>query len=176
MTISIEELDSLPRIATAEILSSCCGSSRWTAAMVARRPFGTREALLRAADEEWNRLSPSDWLEAFAHHPRIGERRAAARVDARARRWSEAEQSSATDSDDRVKAELAEAQREYEARFGHIFLICAAGKSSEEILAALRNRIGNEPNSELRVAAEEQRQITRLRLKNTIDASTTASA
>jgi 2-oxo-4-hydroxy-4-carboxy-5-ureidoimidazoline decarboxylase len=175
VTISIEELDSLPRDAAAEILSSCCGSTRWTAAMVARRPFGTREALLRAADEEWNRLSPSDWLEAFSHHPRIGERRATARVDARARRWSEAEQSRAAGSHDRVKQELANAQREYETRFGHIFLICAAGKTSEEILAVLRTRMANDPDTELRVAAEEQRQITRLRLKNSIDASTTAS-
>ena len=144
--------------------------------MVARRPFGTRDALLRAADEEWNRLSPNDWLEAFAHHPRIGQRRAAANVDVRARNWSEAEQSSASSSDDLVKQQLADAQREYEARFGHIFLICAAGKSSEEILTALRARMSNDVITELRVAAEEQRQITQLRLKNTVDASTAVSA
>ena len=176
MTVTIEELDSLPRDAAIELLTSCCGSRKWTAAMVARRPFGTRDALLRAADEEWNRLEPNDWLEAFAHHPRIGERRAAAPIDARARRWSESEQSSAASSDDRVKHQLADAQHEYEARFGYIFLICASGKSSEEILAALRARMSNDPNTELRVAAEEQRQITRLRLQNTMDASTAASA
>ena len=175
MTVTIAELDSLPRDAATDLLTSCCGSRRWTAAMMARRPFGTRDALLRAADEEWNRLSPNDWVEAFAHHPRIGERRAFAHVDARARRWSESEQSSAASSDDRVKHQLADAQHEYEARFGHIFLICAAGKSSEEILAALRARMINDPKTELRVAAEEQRQITRLRLQDTVDASTAAS-
>ena len=176
MTVTIAQLDSLPRGAAMELLTSCCGSRRWTAAMVARRPFGSRDALLRAADEEWNRLSPNDWLEAFAHHPRIGDKSAAAHVDARARRWSESEQLSAANSDDRVKHQLADTQREYEARFGHIFLICAAGKSSEEILAALRARMSNDSKTELRVAAEEQRQITRLRLQNTVDASTAVSA
>ena len=176
MTITIDELDSLPRDAAIEILSSCCGSMRWTESMVARRPFVTRDALFRAADEEWNRLSPNDWLEAFAHHPRIGERRAAAPVDGRAQRWSESEQSSAASSDDRAKQQLADAQKEYEARFGHIFLICAAGKTLGEILAALRTRMGNDPKTELGVAAEEQCQITRLRLMKTVNPSTAASA
>ena len=176
MTITIAELDSVPRDAAIEFLSSCCGSTRWSEAMVARRPFVTCDALLQAADEEWKRLSPNDWLEAFAHHPRIGERRAAAHVDARARRWSESEQSSAASSDDGAKQRLAAAQHEYEARFGHIFLISASGKGSQEILSTLRTRMSNDPKTELGVAAEEQRQITRLRLKQAVDASTTASA
>jgi 2-oxo-4-hydroxy-4-carboxy-5-ureidoimidazoline decarboxylase len=175
MTISIEELDSITGDAAASILSACCGSTRWTRAMVERRPFGTRDALLQAADEEWSRLSPADWREAFAHHPRIGESRAAARVAAQARRWSEAEQSSAAAANERVKQELADAQRAYEARFGHIFLIFAAGKTAEEILAVLRARMRNDPDSELRVAADEQRKITRLRLKNAVVASAPTS-
>ena len=176
MTLSVEELDVLPHDAAAEILSSVCGSSRWTSAMVARRPFVTRETLLHAADDVWNRLSPSDWLEAFAHHPRIGERRTAAPVDATAERWSEREQSTAAVAGDRLKRELARAQREYEARFGYIFLICAAGRTAEDILTALRTRMRNDPDTELHVAAEEQRQITRLRLAQSVTSTSTTSA
>jgi OHCU decarboxylase len=104
-------------------------------------------------------------LEAFAHHPRIGERRAAADTGDTARQWSAGEQARAMDADAAARAELADAQREYEARFGHIFLICAAGRTAAEVLAALRGRIRNAPDAELRVAAEEQRKITRLRLE-----------
>ena len=171
MTLPVHELDVLSPDEATEILRACCGSSRWTAAMIARRPFGTLDGLLRAADQEWQHLSPSDWLEAFAHHPRIGEARAAARVGAAAQGWSATEQARAASADERVKESLADAQREYEARFGHIFLICATGKTAEEILAAARARLGNDRETELRVAAEEQRQITRLRLLKAVSAT-----
>jgi OHCU decarboxylase len=158
------------------MLTSCCGSTRWVSAMVARRPFTSRDELFRAADEEWRRLSVDDWREAFAHHPRIGEARAAAVVGATAQRWSEGEQANAAASESGVKRELADAQREYEERFGHIFLICATGKTSDQILAALRARMHNDPETELAVAAEEQRQITRLRLAKMVIATSTTAA
>ncbi len=164
MTLSVAELDALAPSDAAAIFTACCGSSRWTAAMVARRPFLDRASVLRAADEEWQLLSPTEWLEAFAHHPRIGESRAAASVGTAARQMSESEQSKVATAEASVKTELAAAQLEYEARFGYIFLICATGKSAAEILAALRSRMANDPETELRVAAEEQRQITQLRL------------
>jgi OHCU decarboxylase len=171
MTLSVVELDAMPDREAALQFAACCGSTRWVNEMVARRPFGTRDVLLDAADEVWRRLSTADWREAFAHHPRIGENRATARVAAASQTWSESEQSRAATSDARVKQKLAEAQRDYEARFGHIFLICAAGKSADEILSALRHRMDNDPETELRVAADEQRQITRLRLANLVSSA-----
>jgi 2-oxo-4-hydroxy-4-carboxy-5-ureidoimidazoline decarboxylase len=168
MSISVNELDALSRDEAAALFSACCGSKRWTSAMIARRPFGTLESVLHAADEEWQRLAPSDWREAFAHHPRIGEVRAASRVAATAQGWSAGEQARAASADEQVKESLAGAQREYEARFGHIFLICATGKTAEQILAAVHARMGNDPDTELRVAAEEQRRITRLRLMKAV--------
>jgi OHCU decarboxylase len=136
--------------------------------MLARRPFGTREALLRAADEEWAKLTPADWLAAFAHHPRLGERQAAADVSKAASAWSEGEQAGTRTGSSQVAAALAEANRAYEAHFGFIFILCATGLSAAEMLASLQQRLHNDPETEQRIAAEEQRQITRLRLEKLV--------
>lgn len=166
--LSVSELNALPAREAERVLESCCGASAWMRRMAAGRPFADRDALLRAADAIWRSLSPGEWREAFDHHPRIGERRAAAAAAATAGEWSKAEQAHALCSDAGDRAALADAQREYEARFGHIFLVCAAGRGSAELLANLRGRLRNLPDAELRVAAEEQRKITRLRLDRVI--------
>jgi len=176
MTLTVAALDAMTAREAREALASCCGATAWLDGMEERRPFGTREALFTAADEVWNALAPSDWMDAFAHHPRIGERRAAAQTGSAAQAWSSGEQSRATTADAGVKIELADAQRAYEARFGHIFLICATGKSAEEILAAVRARMRNDAAAELRVAAEEQRKITRLRLEKLTSVDSHASS
>ena len=139
------------------MLAGCCGSARWVDAMLARRPFGSMTALLEAADSIWRSLSEADWLEAFSHHPKIGDRAAQG--------IAKQEQARAASASASVVIELADANREYEARFGYIFIICATGKSAESILEALRTRLGNDPQTEIRVAAEEQLKITQLRLK-----------
>jgi 2-oxo-4-hydroxy-4-carboxy-5-ureidoimidazoline decarboxylase len=162
--VTVAELDALPAAEAAPLLESCCGSSEWVRRMLARRPFGSAEALLAAADEVWWSLSREDWLEAFAHHPRIGERAAAAPQGARARGWSVDEQRGAAAAPEDVAAALAEGNREYERHFGHIYLVCATGKSAPEMLAILRDRLTNDPATELRVAAGEQAKITRLRV------------
>jgi len=167
---SITAFDALPEEAAAEQLASCCGSREWVRKMLARRPFGTSDALLGAADELWWSLAADDWLEAFAHHPRIGERDAAAARSARAASWSADEQRGAGAAADDVRAALAEGNREYERRFGHIYLVCATGKSADELLALLRARLSNDPATELRVAAGEQAKITRLRLEKMLSA------
>lgn len=130
--------------------------------MLRARPFATDEALYAAADRIWNDLTERDWLEAFAGHPRIGERAGAAHAATAA--WSSAEQSGISAADSETARALAAGNREYERRFGHVFLICATGKSAGEMLAALRGRILNTPDDELRIAAREQALITRLRL------------
>ena len=163
--MTVNELDTLPREEAARALTACCGSSRWVGAMLARRPFASADALLTAADEVWRSLNASDWLEAFSHHPRIGERASATPQSERARSWSAGEQSSVATTDERARSELAEINREYEQRFGFIYIVCATGKSPSELLEIARQRLHNDRDTELRVAAEEQRKITRLRLE-----------
>ena len=132
--------------------------------MVARRPFGSVDALLATADEVWRATGPADWDEAFAHHPRIGERHAKTPVSPAARAWSAGEQSAATGSDAEARAALAAAGAEYERRFGRIYIVCATGRSAREMLADIEARLGNDPERERVVAMMEQGKITRVRL------------
>jgi len=157
---SCEGLNRLPREQAIRELLACCGSRAWAERMAAARPFRTIDALLEAADGVWHSLRPDDWLEAFRAHPRIGEQGK--------QRWSQQEQSGAADASADIKVALAEANRLYEERFGYIFIVCATGKTAAEMLRMARERLGNDPGRELRVAAEEQRQITRLRLQKLV--------
>lgn len=122
-----------------------------------------------AADEIWRALAPADWLEAFSHHPRIGERKSALSQSARATAWAAGEQSAVDQANDDTRAALAEANREYEDRFGYIYIVCATGKSAEEMVTLARERLRNDPDVELRLAAEEQRKITRIRLEKLLN-------
>jgi 2-oxo-4-hydroxy-4-carboxy-5-ureidoimidazoline decarboxylase len=133
--------------------------------MAAERPFASRAHLLGAAAERWWHLEARDWHEAFGHHPRIGADPETLRARfARTADWSAREQAGAAGAAPETLSALAEGNRAYEERFGHVFLICASGLSAETMLAALKARIGNEPATELRIAAGEQAKITRLRL------------
>jgi 2-oxo-4-hydroxy-4-carboxy-5-ureidoimidazoline decarboxylase len=174
--VSVAELDGLPAEKAAALLASCCGIPAWVASMVERRPFGDVATLLRAADEVWWSLGPEEWREAFAHHPRLGERDATAAQESRARAWSAGEQRGVADASAEIREAIAEGNREYERRFGHIYLVSAAGKSAEELLALLHARLWNEAETELRVAAGEQAKITRLRLLKLMGASDPTSA
>ena len=150
--------------AEAELLS-CCGSRAWAARMADKRPFRTLDEVLTTADEVWRGLSPDDWREAFLAHPRIGEKEAPGGQDARARAYSEKEQGSLSTASADTLAALAEGNRAYDAKFGRIFIVCATGKSAEEMLADLRARLGHDEATEMVAAAEEQRKITRIRLE-----------
>jgi OHCU decarboxylase len=161
----LERLNRMPDEELERELLSCCGSRAWARAVAGRGPFPGGEALLTAADEVWDEMGPDAWREAFDAHPRIGETKAAAGQTEREARWSRGEQAGVEDADGDVRERLAAANRAYEERFGHIFLVCAAGKSAEEMLGLLRERMRNDPETELRVAAGEQRKITRLRLE-----------
>ena len=132
--------------------------------MLARRPFETVDALLAAAREEWFALTPADWREAFAHHPRIGDVESLRRRFAATRDLSEREQAGVGGAPDEVLRALAEGNAAYESRFGYTFIVCATGRSAAEMLAILRDRLGHDPDDEIRVAAEEQARITELRL------------
>jgi OHCU decarboxylase len=154
--------------ATAEFLK-CCGSTAWAKRMSDARPFSNSDEISSKADEIWWKLDEADWLEAFRAHPKIGERKAAATQSAEAQQWSANEQSESQKAAADTKAALADGNREYDQRFGFIFIICATGKSAEEILSALNDRLNNDSKTELRVAAEEQRKITQLRLQKLLE-------
>ena len=139
-------------------LGRCCGARHWVDGMLAARPFASDAELLAAAERVWWGLGRADWLEAFAAHPRIGAR-AEAMTD-----WARREQAGANGAAEATLAALAQGNRTYEKRFGHLFLICATGRTADEMLGALRGRLTNDPTTELRIAAEEQAKITRLRL------------
>ncbi len=143
----------------------CCGSRAWARGVASRRPLEDESALLAASDEIWRNLKEVDWLEAFRAHPRIGEAKAERPAKARSAAWSAEEQSSAAAADAELKNALADGNREYERRFGRMFIVCATGKTSGEILAILRRRLRNDEATELREAAEQQREIMQLRLK-----------
>jgi len=168
-TKSLERFNRLPRQRALRALLDCCGSKQWAQQMAAHRPFTDESQLFEAADKTWSVLAREDWLEAFQHHPPIGETRAAAKQSATASRWSAREQFSAQKAEPGVLEALAAQNRAYAEKFGYVFLICATGKSSEEILNALRLRLPNDPDTELSIAAEEQRKITRLRLEKVLE-------
>ena len=154
----LRRLNGLPREQAVAELLAVCHSRRWAERVAAGRPYADLAALQQAADQVWTGLGPADWLEALEAHPRIGERGGASAG------WSEREQAGVGAAGDDVRRAIARGNAAYEQRFGHVFLISAEGRSAEEILADLRARLGNDPDTELRVAAEEHRRITRLRL------------
>jgi 2-oxo-4-hydroxy-4-carboxy-5-ureidoimidazoline decarboxylase len=147
------------------LLTRCCGASRWVEGVLARRPFVTDEALLRAADEVWSRATREDVLEALTHHPRIGADMDELRKKfASTAGWSAGEQAGAASASEETLTALRDGNLRYEARFGHIFVVCATGKSAAEMLALLEARMPNAPDDEIRVAAAEQGKITHIRL------------
>jgi OHCU decarboxylase len=163
MNAELDRVNTLPRDqAQAEFLR-CCGSSRWAQAMTESRPFRDPDDLLSTGLAHWRRLGAEDWLEAFAHHPRIGDL-----ASRQAREQERREQSGVQGASEETLRALAEGNLEYERKFGHVFLVCATGKGAEEMLALLRARLGNDAATELGVAAEEQAKITRIRLERLV--------
>lgn len=146
-----------------EAMLACCGSRRWAKAMVALRPIAGVEELSAAADRVWRTMEEPDWMEAFACHPRIGERKSW-NATPKSAAWSAQEQSSTAQAADRVLAELAAGNALYEERYGFTYIVCATGKSTAEMLAILNRRLASSREMELREAAEQQRQITQIRL------------
>jgi 2-oxo-4-hydroxy-4-carboxy-5-ureidoimidazoline decarboxylase len=150
--------------AAAREILPCCGSQTWANALAAGRPFSGAQELFAASDKIWAALPEPDWREAFDSHPRIGQQHARA-ATAESLAWSSDEQRAGMAQDDAAKLALAEGNRQYEERFGRIFIVCASGKSAAEILAILSERMQNTAAAELLEAAEQQRQITQLRLR-----------
>jgi allantoicase len=161
-SLAIERLNGLPRAQAITALSACCGSTRFCERMADLRPFEDLSALLRLADEVWFSLSETDWLEAFTSHPKIGE---PTHSDVEAR-----EQARVADASAHTKDALAQLNRAYDDKFGFLFLVCATGKSADELVALLETRLARSRAEELRTAMEEQAHITRLRLRKWLTA------
>jgi len=164
----VEAFNSLPAGKLEAELLAVCAAPAWGRAVTARRPYPSREAVLAAADAAARGLSWQDVLQGLSAHPRIGQR---AQGDSTAATWSRREQSTAASSgNDATRAALAAANQAYEDRFGHVFLIFASGRTQEEILAAARERIGNDEPAEREIVTDELRKIALLRLERLLDA------
>lgn len=166
MTSAVEDFNRLSREEAESRLLECCGSSRWAQRMAAARPFGSVSELADAADRIWRALSKDDWLEAFTAHPKIGASNG--KGSDRFRAWSREEQAGTKGANPETLANLADANRDYEERFGWIFIVCASGRNAAEMLALLESRLHNDAQTEIAIASEEQRKITRLRLEKLV--------
>lgn|SRR4051812_27315189 len=159
--MTLEELNTAESTIAEEGLLKCCGSRRWAAALSSRRPFTSVGDLHTAAQDIWQLLGASDWLEAFASHPKIGEIRPVSN-------WSAQEQAGMGAAGLDTAREIETLNQEYRDRFSYIFVVCASGKSAVEMRDLLKQRLRNDPEIELRTAAGEQMKITHLRLDKLI--------
>ncbi len=160
----IDALNRLTPEARRRLLERCCGAHRWVEGMLDQHPYRSWSHVRQAADDVWWSLTAADWREAFTHHPRIGDRDSLQARLAGTQAWAASEQSQVQEASSDVLEELVQGNQAYEAKFGYIFIVCATGKSAVAMLSLLRERLDNDPGTEIHIAAEQQRQITQLRL------------
>jgi len=163
--VNLEGLNSWTKTEAKNALLRCCGAARWAEELADRRPFLSEQELFDAAERIWQGLDRHDWLEAFAAHPRIGDLNALRAKFSNTAAWSAGEQAGLAGAPDVVLEALARGNRLYEEKFGYVFIICATGKTAGEMLALLEERLKNDPDKELLIAAGEQAKITQLRLR-----------
>ena len=169
--MTLTELNNLPKPALAEALQTCCGSTAWVKNMLAAFPVSDIKTLMNEAESQWNKLTETDWREAFTHHPKIGGDLEALRAKfASTSTWAEGEQAAVRQAPQATLEALATGNEDYERRFGYIFIVCATGKTAAGMLALLQARLPNKPKDEIVVAAGEQNKITRLRLEKILAA------
>ena len=162
MNKALERINQTERAEVESMFRDCCGSARWASLMADARPFASESEMVDTAAAIWNDLRTEDWLEAFSAHPKIGETKPAT---TQAGQWSAREQAGMGTADDRTKQELAAANRTYYDKFGFIFIVCATGKSADEMLGLCSGRLGNDRETEIANAAREQQKITEIRLR-----------
>jgi len=163
--MTLETFNALPEDAAREALLRCCVSTRWVEGVLANRPFANGDDLRRSATQVWNRLGEDDWLEAFDGHPKIGDVNSLKARYATSSHLAASEQSGVASASEAVIERLAKGNARYEQRFGFIFIVCATGKSAEEMSELLEARLGNDRDEELRIAAREQLKILMIRLE-----------
>jgi len=173
--MTLDRINSLSETEAAMVFLDCCGSSQWAEEMARSRPYATPVALLSTAARIWRNLSRQDWLEAFAAHPKIGDLGSLRGKCGQSAAWSKGEQAALDHASAEVMKSLAEANGLYEKKFGHIFIVCAVGKTTGQMLELLQRRLNNDPEKEIQIAAEEQEKITHLRLEKTMHKSSITS-
>jgi 2-oxo-4-hydroxy-4-carboxy-5-ureidoimidazoline decarboxylase len=161
--MTIKEFNQLGTEEAKSEIFKCCGCTNWSIKLVENRPFASKEDLKVTSDTIWNAGSESDWKEAFTHHPKIGDVSSLQKKFA-TKEWASKEQSGVGVASPEVLNELATGNSEYEKKFGYIFIVCATGKSADEMLQLLKKRLPNSPDTELKIAAGEQNKITHLRI------------
>lgn len=164
-TAKLEGLNASSLEDVKDALTKCCGSSLWVEKMLEKRPFRSAGELFSTADDIWFKLAPEDWLEAFSHHPRIGDVESLRAKFATTASWCENEQKGVSQATEDVLQQLSKLNDDYFDKYGYIFIVCATGKSADEMLAILKSRLPSDKDCELKVAAGEQAKITRLRLE-----------
>jgi 2-oxo-4-hydroxy-4-carboxy-5-ureidoimidazoline decarboxylase len=162
--MTIQQFNNLTIQQAKEELLKCCGSPSWVKNLSEVIPFASVEELKNESDKIWFSLSKKDWLEAFTHHPKIGDLKSLEKKFASTKHWAGNEQSAVRTATQTVLQELKNSNEEYEKKFGYIFIVCATGKSAEEILSILKQRLTNSPSEEIKIAMNEQNKITHLRL------------
>lgn len=163
--MTLTELNALDKPALSDALSKCCGATNWVRAMADIFPVADADALYQQAHDLWYSLTEADWHEAFTHHPKIGDVNALREKFASTAQWAEGEQGAVKHADQTVLEALAEGNDRYEQKFGYIFIVCATGKTADEMLALLQARLPNDPETEIHIAMGEQDKITRIRLE-----------
>jgi 2-oxo-4-hydroxy-4-carboxy-5-ureidoimidazoline decarboxylase len=163
--MTLSDLNALPPNARIDALRTCCGSSVWADTMNQLFPFATAEKLYAAAYSIWDSLTETDWREAFAHHPKIGDVDALREKFASTATWAAGEQGTVRQASEATLQGLKAGNEAYERHFGYIFIVCATGKSADEMLTLLQARLPHSPAEEIHVAMAEQAKITRLRLE-----------
>ena len=167
--MKLHDLNMLPKAQLRQELLKCCGSSAWVEKVMNFFPIEDLVELLDDAEEQWYKCSPEDWKEAFSHHPKIGDIDTLKKKFASTANWAIGEQSGASTASEETIKSLAKGNKEYEDKFGYIFIVCATGKSADEMLTILESRLPNDPEKEIEIAADEQNKITRLRLEKLLD-------
>ncbi|RKR83809.1 2-oxo-4-hydroxy-4-carboxy-5-ureidoimidazoline decarboxylase [Mucilaginibacter gracilis] len=163
--MTIAEFDHLSESEKQDALFQCCGSTTWVNLMLTAFPVEDLVDLLEYADEKWQQCKKKDWLEAFTHHPKIGDVASLKQKFASTANWASGEQAGVNTAPDDVLNALAKGNTDYEEKFGFIFIVCATGKSAGEMLWLLQSRLPNDPDKEIEIAAAEQAKITRIRLE-----------
>jgi 2-oxo-4-hydroxy-4-carboxy-5-ureidoimidazoline decarboxylase len=167
--VTLHEFNILPKQQLAAELTKCCGSSTWVNKMLPFIPADDMVELLEDAEEQWWQCSEEDWKEAFTHHPKIGDVESLTKKFADTAQWASGEQRGVSVASQKTIEGLAEGNRLYEEKFGYIFIVCATGKSAEEMLAMLQSRLSNVPEEEIQIAADEQNKITKLRIEKLLE-------
>ncbi|MEO6723493.1 MAG: 2-oxo-4-hydroxy-4-carboxy-5-ureidoimidazoline decarboxylase [Ferruginibacter sp.] len=163
--MTIHDLNQMPPDELKAALFNCCGSVKWVDKMMSWFPMEELVELLDMAEAEWYKCTPGDWREAFSHHPKIGDTASLQKKFAATAEWVQDEQSGVNTANEQTLNALTEANKKYEQQFGYIFIISATGKSAEEMLSILEQRLNNTPEEEIRIAADEQNKITLIRIQ-----------